>query len=264
MDDLDRLIDDSYEEDAAAGETASHEPVVDDVDDTTSYEMEQDEPDSDAPVDDDESEDGEAAPDEPGVTQPIQAQPTGPSQQEQALQIQVQRQQHALQQLYAERQRQQAQAEVEALEARLAEMDPEEAGRERLAFVSRTYQQQVALAQQEAQRLQYQLVQLEEERHRPVAVQKAIDYYKLSERDRSVLMEAVDADQLDRMAQQLQLRNQQQTQKARQQKAQNVQQNAAHRAGGGGKPSAQVQAEPTNLDELVDSMMEGWPTPAYR
>jgi hypothetical protein len=166
--------------------------------------------------------------------------------------------------LYQERARQQAQAEVDALEARLAEMDPEDAARERLAYVSRTYQSQVQLAQQQSEMLQHRLVQLEEEAARPGAVQKAMDYYKLPERDRSLLMEAIDADQLDRLAQSLQRRNQGQTAKARQAKAQNVQQNAAHRAGAGGKPSVQVRPEPTNLDELIDSMMEDNWLPAHR
>jgi hypothetical protein len=159
--------------------------------------------------------------------------------------------------LQAERARQQAQAEVDALEARLAEMDPEDAARERLEYVSRTYQSQVAMANQQSQQLLARMAYMEEEAARPTAVQKAIDYYKLPERSRSILMEARDAGQLDVLAQRLQQQNQSQTAKARRAKAQNLQQNPAHRAGAGGKPSVQVGKEPTTLDELVDQMTEG-------
>ena len=269
MDELDALIEDSYEDDGA-----TEEVVLEDQAETSSSDTDDEEDlefadDDSLPLDDDESEDGEGAPEQPGVTQPTQAQ-QGPSVEEyQQIQAELQqrneefqRQQFALQQLYHQRQQEQAAAEVAAFEKKLEEMDPDDAARERLTWLAQNHQRQLSMVQQQNQMLlqerTFRMQQEEDEREKPGAIKKAIEYYGLSESAAELLEQAQTVDQLDLMAQTLKAQRQRQTEKARAQKAANVKSNPAHRSGAGGKPSPQVVSEPKSLDDLVDQMMETW------
>jgi hypothetical protein len=257
MDEIDRLIEDSFEDDDTPVEEPASLAAQEPVDDTAVDDAPEDDEDYRGLSTDDGLDDGDDAPgDEPDVTQQTQ-EPQGPSPQEyQYLQEQFNRQQYALQQLMQQQQRARAIAEMEAFEARLTEMEPDEAARARLEMVQRTYQQQINASGSAMAQMQQQLYEMQEMQARPTAVQTAIDYYKLPESDRGLLMRARDADQLDELAQGLKEKYRNQTSKARKSKAA-IATNPAHRAGPGGKAVGQQLPEPTSLDELIDQMTDG-------
>lgn len=151
-----------------------------------------------------------------------------------------------------------AQQQVAALRARWAEMDPADAHREELQFLASNYgvqiqQYQQQLAQIERQR-QYEREQADEAAAKPAAINRAIDYYKLSKNDYAILDTAFTAEQLDALARNLKQQRIQQTAAARAQRAAQVAGNPALTGGGGGSAVIADRAKPRNIDEFVDQL----------
>ncbi len=249
MDEIDALIDEVVSGEADAEVEDAEELAPDESAEDTAEDV-----DVDDDADDTEPSDDEAEPDEegvpgsgdaaPDVTPPTPTQPTGPTpEQIQAYHEHIRLQNEQLAQLREAQRIREAEEQVAALQARWADMDPDDAHREELEFVADQYQLQLQGANQAVQTMRQQQATEEFERKeaaaKPLAIQKCIKEYELKPGDADLLSVAGTAHQMVEIAGKLQARRKANTSAARKQKAENLKANPALK---GGRAGASVAA----------------------
>lgn len=258
--DLDALIGSIFDDEDAAPGAASEAPADAAPEDAGLALEAAEDPVAETPADlDEDAAEVDAAPEEPDVTPPPPAQPSGPSTDDyRQMQERLAAQNDQLARYQQWQQAQAAQAQIAALQARWAEMDPQDAHREEVQFLAQTYQAQLAQATQRLQTLEQQRIAEQEARAeaeaKPLAIQRAIAHYGLRPDDAELLETVVTAEQLDQLAQKLKATRVKQTEAARKQKAANVAANPALKGGGGGTATSAPRPAPKDIDEFVDQL----------
>lgn len=249
MDDIDALINEVVDGEADAKVDNAEELTPDESAEDTADDADVDDDAEDTEPSDDELEpDEEEVPDsgdaEPDVTPPTPIQPTGPTpEQIQAYHEHIRLQNEQLAELREQQRIREAEEQIAALQARWADMDPDDAHREELEFVANQYQMQLQGANQAVGTMRQQMAteefQRKEDAAKPQAIQKCITEYGLKPGDADLLGVAGTAHQMVEIAGKLQARRKANTSAARKQKAENIRANPALK---GGRAGAAVAA----------------------
>lgn len=263
MDELDALIDNAVSLENAELPESPEPEIVAQVEDTPEETVEVAGEEETSPLEmeaesDDDlvlDEDGEPdAPAEPDVTPDVTAMQA--SYRELMLRQEVEERDRQIRQYQAQQQMFQAQQQLAAMQAQWNEMEPDDAHRAELQFVSSQLMATIRQQGQQLQRIEVEKAQqLEEDRQlaaKPIAIQKAIEHYKLKPTDTDLLDLAQNADQLDTIAQRILARRREQTAKARQAKARKIAANPALTPTAQGTAAVAQLAEPKDIDEFID------------
>lgn len=257
----------SPEDAEATADTAEHDDTQDTADESEAVESD---PQDDTLPDDDPDGTGET-PEEPSPA------PPAPDPERLKLQQTVEQQQNVIrrmlegaQQAQVEQQREAALAaekhERETLEAKWADMDPDDAADERVKYMAQNFQKREQALQQErqeainrAQQLEQQQAQQAEYAKQMQARDLTIDYIKnefsLTDSEVEDMSDYDDPYKMESFAKRAKARRQQQTHSARETKRKNFENNPALRSGGSGQAAVVQQKEAKDLDEFVDNLL---------